>query len=296
MFQSINDLTIAERHIRRGAAVALVTALLGLFVVSVAMASEATGFWSFWNDPWGLVEVALTLVLAFGIWRRSRVAAGVIIVHFIACRAYLWTTLKTPGPLGILLACVIFAFYWNALRGTIAYHRLRRAAEAGYRTFRNWHLVIWIPAGALGFIILGLSIFSIFTPSIAVLEGGSLKQADEAFLREQEIVEPDELILLFYSAGVFSIKEDGNLLTDRRVISYETYAGELIVYAAAFDEIEEILIDGKGSTFSDTVIRVVRIDGEEFLLYLTVEDDGDERFIRDLRKAWRAARSPRDGP
>lgn len=59
-----------------------------------------------------------------------------------------------------------------------------------------------------------------FLPPSSIVTGKQLSQYNKKILLENKYVSGDEEIIYFYSAGLFRIKEDGNLLTDQRVISY----------------------------------------------------------------------------
>ena len=72
-----------------------------------------------------LADAAIFLALGFGISRVSRVAASLAFALFIVERVVLFSqTGNTGGILGIvLLLC-----FGNGLRGTFAFHRLKKAA------------------------------------------------------------------------------------------------------------------------------------------------------------------------
>jgi hypothetical protein len=55
-----------------------------------AMMTKASGSLSFFNDPWLGVDVLLLFALAFGVWRKSRVAAGLLITYYVFSRIFLW--------------------------------------------------------------------------------------------------------------------------------------------------------------------------------------------------------------
>ena len=59
-------------------------------------------------------------------------------------------------------------------------------------------------------------------PSTQVVDGWLVWGQSRNFLEESGVVEPGESILYFYGDGLFSFEEDGNLLTESRVISYWT--------------------------------------------------------------------------
>ena len=124
--------------------------------------------------------------------------------------------------------------------------------------------------------------FGVF-PSSAVVNGNELPQRYLAYLVSEGIVAPDEKVQMFYSAGITSISGDGNLLTDKRVISYERINGKLSVYAAYIENISDVKIVQNGDFLNDTIIGVWTTDGGGFRLFLSVEDSGDTRFINEIK-------------
>lgn len=123
-----------------------------------------------------------------------------------------------------------------------------------------------------------------YLPSIEVVAGEDLSPDDREWLVEAGIVGPEERIEFFYSTGVLSIREDGSLLTDRRVVGYEAWEGELYVSGLAFEEIERIEIVLQGDFLSDTVVAVYGTGGEAFNLWLSAENEGDSDFIKSLER------------
>jgi len=66
------------------------------------------------------------------------------------------------------------------------------------------------------------------------------------------LINDDEQILYFYSDGWFSIKDDGQFISDRYVVSYYNNPedGELYGGYAAYEEIEELSVEWSGWTGS----------------------------------------------
>lgn len=120
-------------------------------------------------------------------------------------------------------------------------------------------------------------------PSTQVVAGPMMSRSGLAFLEGAGIVEPDEEILYFYADGFISFAADGNILTDRRVISYWTNPGtsELLIESARLSEIAEVQVFA-GDFLTNTVVNVIRQDGTEFQIVLSTEAGGDQLFISRL--------------
>jgi hypothetical protein len=135
-------------------------------------------------------------------------------------------------------------------------------------------------------------------PSTKVVPGSEMSSADLDYLRSAKIIESDETVLFFYSTGLFSMQDEGNVLTDRRVISYEKESedSELTIAATPFARIKDIGVEYGESTFDDTIVTVTQEDDEEFLLLLSTEEKGDRRFVDRLMELWNAARQGIEKP
>ncbi len=92
--------------------------------------------------------------------------------------------------------------------------------------------------------------------------------------------------MYFYSEGLFSVREGGQLLTDDRIISYQVDAeNNLQLYEMRYDEVERIELIEKGSYFADSVYKIHGNENSQWsyiVIVLTVESDGDKMFIEEL--------------
>lgn len=130
-------------------------------------------------------------------------------------------------------------------------------------------------------------------PSSQVVSGERLLKRHLSFLNEARIVNDAESVLYFYSTGLFSVEDEGNLITNRRVISYERdpESGELLVYDAAYKNIADIEVTYSESFLDDTLIRIETTDEYEFHLVVSAEEKGDKRFVNKLMDLWKQHRA-----
>ena len=80
----------------------------------------------FYFSAWELIDVALVFGLVFGIYRKSRTCAVLMLVYFISAKIFIMS--ETGKPSGIPLALVFVYFYWQGVVGTFAYHKIKRMA------------------------------------------------------------------------------------------------------------------------------------------------------------------------
>ncbi|MHC4376774.1 MAG: hypothetical protein ACYS26_09280, partial [Planctomycetota bacterium] len=120
-------------------------------------------------------------------------------------------------------------------------------------------------------------------PGTAVTAGEDLPDFEEELLLENQILEPGEQILYFYSLALTNYLDDGNVLTDRRVISYTMDTGKLGVSSATFDEILLIEPEYTEDAFGDTSL-MVETEDEYIYLFLSSEEGKDRLFIEELER------------
>jgi hypothetical protein len=108
------------KKIKNGWVAALISAVMTLGVTLIAMSGTAVlGF-----SAWELIDVALILGLAFGIYKKSRTSAVIMLVYFVASKILIMV--ESGKPTGLLMGMVFVYFYWQGVVGTFAYHTLKK--------------------------------------------------------------------------------------------------------------------------------------------------------------------------
>ncbi len=163
-----------------------------------------------------------------------------------------------------------------------------QALPATYSRFGWKHILVSL----LGiFVVVGLTLQTLnILPSTQVVPGDRLWASDVEFLKEINVLSKDEEIVYFYSSGLFSIKEDGNFFTDKRVVSYwqdSLFGGELVVEMAAYNDIAHIK-QGSTDIFGISEIKITRTDGSWFFIVVSSEGGKDKDFVIALRSRWSA--------
>ena len=82
---------------------------------------------------WALISALVTAGLGLGIYLRSRTAAAILLISFLATR--IWLYVKS-GSWGVPILNIIFLYcFLEGVRGTFAYHlNSKRDAEASPHT------------------------------------------------------------------------------------------------------------------------------------------------------------------
>jgi len=182
-----------------------------------------------------------------------------------------WTLLGVLGVVALLPAQAAV----NRLNGAGSFHLRRNSAVSG------WTGLPLVPGVmALGYL---LASYSGLLPPEDVLSGGMLSARQDALVRSLAELEDGETIDVFFSAGLLSYSEDGNVVTDRRLISYfEDDAGLRALDWVEYDRISSVHVLF-GGMFEFTSIIACAGPAGKLMLYSSGAPEGDLRMIAAIR-------------
>lgn len=145
-----------------------------------------------------------------------------------------------------------------------------------------------IVIAVLGMIVLAIvaagTYIEYFGPPTDTMEWNSMPERSQRAV--EQIVPPlaGEKYLYFYSLGVVSFEEDGNLITNQRVVSYANEDGEPWIAEARYGEITDISVNQGSNFFDDTVITVHHEDeDDDFELYFSIKRGLDRKIVQYIR-------------
>jgi hypothetical protein len=174
---------------------------------------------------------------------------------------------------------------------TLQIRTIHETVRPGFESSVGWGG--WSYAAlTVGGTLTALAVLGVFGPSTRALRGSEIPSSHQVTLVEAGVLEPNERIRFFYSSGLFSILEDGNLLTENRVVSYETIDGEIYVASSTYPEIRDLDVAYSESFLDDTVLTVSTLSGEQFVLIVSAEDGRDREFVSELEARLRRTRQP----
>jgi len=75
-------------------------------------------------SAWDLLDVVLICGLVYGIYRKSRICAVLMLLYFIVSKIVIIR--ETGSPAGLALALVFIYYYIQGVIGTFRYHNLLR--------------------------------------------------------------------------------------------------------------------------------------------------------------------------
>lgn len=114
-----------HKKIRNAAVACLISAAITL-VFALLAASGTLALAGFGLAQ--LVDVALILGLAFGIYKRSRICAVIMLVYFVISKVWLF---RATGQFsGGFVALVFLYLYGQGVVGTFAFHKWKKRTKA----------------------------------------------------------------------------------------------------------------------------------------------------------------------
>ena len=128
------------------------------------------------------------------------------------------------------------------------------------------------------------------TPAPTLVAGDALPARHVAALRDAGYLEPDEAVVHFYSAGIGTILEDGNIQTNRRLVTYARETNGQFFDALSYDSIADLSLIPWPQAPALRALRVVGDDGRWFVLLVPVADGQDTTLLRAVETHWRSAR------
>lgn len=231
-----------------------------------------------------IVDGILYLGLTFGVYKKSRVSAIFLFSLFTMSKIYMIS--ESGSYRGILFSLILIYYFFKGILATFEYHKFMKQQNPMYSSNNKW--VVWVVTPiaiiTLAFVVLGLLSINGYLVSSDVQRGSEVTAENYQQLRESNLINDDETIQLFYSEGLSSILEGGNILTDKRAISYESNGQTIDRYSAFYEEIETVSVASKGSGFEDTLILVEKFSGDSFYILASTENDGDKLFLSTLKQ------------
>jgi serine/threonine-protein kinase len=113
----------AEKAIKTAWSAGIISGVLTLIVTIVAMSGHSFMGFSAWN----LLDVVVIAGLTFGIYRKSRTCAVLMLVYFIGSKLLIWS--ETKSAAGLPMALIFSWFFYQGMRGTFAWHGLNAGSD-----------------------------------------------------------------------------------------------------------------------------------------------------------------------
>ncbi len=123
------------------------------------------------------------------------------------------------------------------------------------------------------------------TPDNMVLFANELKPPVKLAIELAITLDVGESVEFYYSSALLDHHADMNIVTNKRVISYQDVEGDIQLTQARYQDIKEVEIVVEGSFSMDTVVYITLHEGtpSSFRLLLSVEGNRDQRAYEYLR-------------
>lgn len=128
-------------------------------------------------------------------------------------------------------------------------------------------------------------------PSDKVMQGETLWTHDIKFMQQLGAFPVNEKVILFYGDDVISFRSDGNGFTKNYVFSYwEDDKTGLTVASEKLTNVKDIDIEFSTDETQNTIIKVIRENDSNIILYVSSIDGKDKDFVNKLNEQWKASR------
>ena len=117
----MDDRPSCEKVIRNGGIAALVS---GGLTLAFGVAGFFTGpGQSVLLDPYVLIDAALIFILAWFVFRRSRIASTILVLHFLLSKVVLFSEGAPMSVSNVIIAIGFMLYYVSAMWGTYIWHQ-----------------------------------------------------------------------------------------------------------------------------------------------------------------------------
>jgi len=175
--------------------------------------------------------------------------------------------------LGLVTCCAFLPSLLGIVFGGVALGPTRRGEQrgAGLATAAIVLGIVGIILGAVVWVV-GVS-----SPEGVPVPGEEISESDRQWLESAGVVNKDETIQWFFSNGMFSMKEDGVALMERRV---SVYLGPK-VQSCEWSDIRAIELAAGNSWFEDSVI-LIETDDDRVLHISVSQTAGADKTLYEL--------------
>lgn len=117
----IKSHVLCTKAIKNGGIAAMISAAItGGFAIAGFFTNSSSNDLNYFLDPWILVDAVLIVVLGIFIFRKSRVAATLMVIYFVGSKLLMWAEMGEPK--GLPMTIIFLLFYVTAMRGTYIWH------------------------------------------------------------------------------------------------------------------------------------------------------------------------------
>lgn len=118
---SITDQESCAKAIKSGGIAAMISAAItAAFAIAAFFTTSSDKSLNYFLDPWLFVDVVLIVAMGIFIFRKSRVAATLMVIYFTGSKLLMWAEMGEAK--GLFMTMIFLFFYVTAMRGTYIWH------------------------------------------------------------------------------------------------------------------------------------------------------------------------------
>ena len=132
------------------------------------------------------------------------------------------------------------------------------------------------------------TLMGIFPDTNVLYSGEDIHSRHLSQLEKEGIIDEKDEISLFISGGLFSVTEDGNLITPDKFITYQKEGGELKIFPVLLSDIEDVQMNLEDETHPGFSMLIIKAkNNQTFGIPVPKEDEADKKFYQALIEAWK---------
>jgi hypothetical protein len=193
------------------------------------------------------------------------------------------------GIVAVFTCCAMVPGVVGVVLGALAIPPIRRGEVRGQAL-----AVTGIVLSVVGLIAGGVVWYMVAaSPPLAAVSGDEVSPEDREMLESLGVLEPGEEIELFYSAGMYSVRETGVVITATRLVVY----GENTPTESTELENVAAIEFTPGQTVFDVGTFTVETESEDLIFFnVSPGENSDQRFFRVLKRKVADAREAAGKP
>jgi hypothetical protein len=130
-------------------------------------------------------------------------------------------------------------------------------------------------------------------PHPNIIKGDKMWPFQVHFLKRNRLIPENEDILYFYSDAMLNFKDDGNGITQNHIFSYfKNDNGEMESEISHFKDIDKIDVTYGKTSLNNTTIKVIKNNGDDFLLLVSNYDGQDKILITTINQRIKENKKP----
>ncbi len=202
------NLLIAKRHIKNAYIAGAIS--IGITVLILSFGIFDSIYW---------FDVIIFALLVSGVYRKNTLSAIVLVIYFLIGKTFQFIELEHISFWSIIVALIFLNYYYLGMLGVIKYNRLVDGKKSN-----NKNLILGIVYGVLAAVFIGYLAYTMFF-------GTYIDEDYLAPLSQEQISAVVMLVCIgddgeyvSYGSGVIVNSDEGNILTNRHVITNEDWS------------------------------------------------------------------------